>query len=122
MPVLPSGGGTVDLKVPTKPVKVMISTDDYEIQGCLHIKVGSYHSRLTDLLNSKDAKFIAVTDALFLGINDPKGEPAYADTMIIRIDSIKAVLPDAEAEKKAIEEARTERNLQHPDARPKGWG
>ena len=112
----------MDTKIPTKPVKVMISTDDYEIQGCLHIKVGAYHSRITDLLNSKDVKFIPITDALYLGVNDPEGEPAYADTMIVRIDSIKAVVPDPESEKKSTEEARIESNLMNPETQPKGWG
>lgn len=109
-------------KIPTKPVKVSITTDDYEIQGYLHIKVGDYHSRLSDLLNTKDAKFIPVTDAVYLSVNAPDAEPAHADTMIVRIDSIKSVVPDTEAEKKATREARSDGDMNNPNISPKGWG
>lgn len=98
----------------------MITTDDYEIQGYLHIKVGGYQSRLSDLLNAKDAKFIPITDAVYLQTHNPDGQPQHADTMIVRIDSIKAVVPYAEQEKKAMREAKSigEDN----DMKPKGWG
>lgn len=110
----------MEAKIPTKPIKVMITTDDYEIQGCLHIKVGGYQSRLSDLLNAKDTKFIPVTDAVYLGINNPDGQPQHADTMIVRIDSIKAVVPDTREEKKAAGEVRGQ-GLDG-NVKPKGWG
>jgi hypothetical protein len=112
----------METKVPTKPVKVMITTDDYEIQGYLHIKVGGYQSRLSDLLNAKDTKFLPVTDVVFLGVNNPEGEPTSADTMIIRIESIKSVVPDTAAEKKAAAEAKAEGDHKNPNVQPKGWG
>jgi len=110
----------LDTKIPTKPVKVMITTDDYEIQGHLHIKVGGYQSRLSDLLNSKDARFIPVTDAVYLQVNNPEGEPQHADTMIVRISSIKAVIPYPDEEKKAAEEYRS--SGYEGNVKPKGWG
>jgi hypothetical protein len=112
----------MEARIPTKPVKVMITTDDYEIQGCLHIKVGSYQSRLSDLLNAKDVKFLPITDAVYLGVNNPEGKPSHADIMIVRIDSIKSVVPDTEAEKKATKEAQAENDYKNPNVQPKGWG
>jgi hypothetical protein len=112
----------MEAKVPTKPIKVSITTDDYEIQGYLHIKVGGYQSRLSDLLNAKDAKFIPVTDAVYLGVNNPEGTPAHADTMIIRISSIKAVVPNTAAEKKATNEIKGQADINNPNISPKGWG
>lgn len=107
-------------KVPTKPIKVMITTDDYEIQGYLHIKVGGYQSRLSDLLNAKDTKFIPVTDAVYLSVTNPDGRPQQADTMIVRVDTIKAVVPDTREEKKANKEVQA----MSPDKNisPQGWG
>jgi hypothetical protein len=96
------------LKKRTKPVRALITTDDYEIQGCLHIRVGGQHSRISDMLNNRESKFIPITDAIFLGVNNPEGQPRHVETMILRIDSIKAIVPDADEERKATEEARAE--------------
>lgn len=106
-------------KVPTKPVKVTITTDDFLIQGYLHIKVGGYQSRISDLLNNKDARFIPITDAEFVDINNRVEPPQYTDTMIVRIDSIKAVVPDT------ADEANAARQIQSPrwgdNASPEAW-
>jgi hypothetical protein len=114
--------------VPTKPIKVLITTDLEVIQGYLHVKVGGYQSRISDLLNAKDIKFLPITDAVFLNVNNPKKEPDQVETIIVRIDSIRSVVPDSSSEEKAVKEAEieaeAEKEHEEPDSnlQPKGWG
>lgn len=79
--------------IQTKPIKVLITTDDYEIEGCMHIKPGGYQSRLSDLLNAKDLNYIPVTDAVFRKIRHPDEPPRRAETVILKLDTVKMVVP-----------------------------
>lgn len=84
--------------IQTKPVKVMVTTDDYEIQGFMHIKPGGYQSRISDLLNVKELHYVPITHAVFRKLRYPDEPPRRAETLIIRLDTIKMVVPvDAEA-------------------------
>jgi hypothetical protein len=83
-------GGT---HIQTKPIKVMVTTDDYEIQGYMHIKPGGYQSRISDLLNVKELHYVPITDATFRKLRQPDEPPRKAQTLILKLDTIKMVVP-----------------------------
>lgn len=80
-------------QIQTKPIKVLITTDDYEIEGCMHIKPGGYQSRISDLLNAKELHYIPVTEVVFRKIRHPDEPPRHADTVILKLDTVKMVVP-----------------------------
>lgn len=71
----------------------MVTTDDYEIDGYMHIKPGGYQARLSDLLNIRELQYVPITDATFRSIKHPEEPPRTAQTLIIRVDTIKMVVP-----------------------------
>jgi len=81
-------------KIKTQPKKVLITTDDYEIQGLVHIKPGGYQSRVSDLLNARDLHFIPITQATYRSLRRPDEAPRKAGTLIVRLDTIKMVIPE----------------------------
>lgn len=81
-------------KIKTQPTKVLITTDDYEIQGLVHIKPGGYQSRVSDLLNARDLHFIPITQATYRSLRHPGEAPRQARTVIVRLDTIKMVVPE----------------------------
>lgn len=83
-------------KVQTQPVKVTVTTDDFEIEGFMHVKPGGYQSRISDLLNIREQRYIAITDATYRKLSDPVGAARQARTMIVRLDTIKMVIPGNE--------------------------
>jgi len=85
----------------------MVSTREYEIQGSLHIMAGGYQSRISDLLNKRDSKFIPLTDAIFLSIRNPEGEPRHADVVLVKVDCIEMIVPDSQEEQKAARDAES---------------
>lgn len=95
----------MDPKVPTHAIRVMVSTREYEIQGNLHIMAGGYQSRISDLLNKRDCKFIPITDAIFLSIRNPHGKPRHVEVALVKVDAIEMIVPDAREERKAATEA-----------------
>lgn len=97
----------MDPKVQTHPIRVMVSTREYEIQGNLHIMAGGYQSRISDLLNKRDCKFLPITDAIFMSIRNPNGEPRHAEAVLVKVDCIEMIVPDAQEERKAADEAQT---------------
>lgn len=82
-----------DRRIRTQPMKVLITTDDYEIRGLIHIKPGGYQGRVSDLLNAKDLQYIPVTQATYRSLRDPALPPQKAWTLILRLDTIKMVIP-----------------------------
>lgn len=111
----------MDPKVETRPIRVMVTTNQYEIQGDLHIMAGGYQSRISDLLNRRDNKFIPITNALFLSVRDPNAEPRKADTVLVKVDCIEMIVPDTAQEKKIAEEVKKV-PAKHPRFVPKGTG
>ncbi len=78
--------------VDTIPIEVLITTIDHEIKGCVHVsKYTSTNRELTDLLNDKDKRFIAVTDAEITKKNG--GPPKKYDFLKVHIDYILMVHP-----------------------------
>jgi hypothetical protein len=80
-------------KVTTQAIKVTVVTDDYEIDGFMHIKPGSYQSRVSDLLNIKEQYFIPITSVTYRSLRFPNEPSRTADTLILRLDTIKMVVP-----------------------------
>ena len=92
-------------KFQTGTIKVSITTDDYEIEGFVHIKPGSYQSRVSDILNIKELHFIPLTHVTYRSIHNPGEPPRTAETMIVRLDTIKVVVPHENASDTAGAEA-----------------
>ena len=73
---------------------MLLTTDEYEIEGFLHIKPGGYQSRVSDLLNAKGLQFVPVTHVTYRSLRHPEEPARHGDTLIVRLDSIKMVVPD----------------------------
>ncbi len=86
-------GQSMGSSIQTKPIKVLITTEDYEIEGFMHIKPGGYQSRISDLLNMKELHYIPVTQATFRKLRHPDEPPRHADTLILKLDTVKMVVP-----------------------------
>ena len=83
-------------KVPTDAMKVTIITEDYEIKGFMHVRAGSYQARVSDLLNIKELHYLPITDASYRKLNQPDAPVQKTQTLIIRLDTIKMVVPEDE--------------------------
>ncbi|OGI00225.1 MAG: hypothetical protein A2Y25_00120 [Candidatus Melainabacteria bacterium GWF2_37_15] len=78
--------------VDTIPIEVLITTVDHEIKGYVHVsKYTNTNRELTDLLNDKEKRFIAVTDAEITKKNG--GPPKKYDFLKVHIDYILMVHP-----------------------------
>jgi hypothetical protein len=82
-----------DCAIQTQTVRVSVTTDDYEIEGFIHVKPGGYQSRVSDLLNVKDLHFIPMTQVTYQSLRHPDEPPRTSDTLIVRLDTIKMVIP-----------------------------
>jgi len=80
-------------KVQTEAVKVRVTTEDYEIEGYMHIKPGGYQARISDLLNVKELHYIPITGATYRKVDQPDAPAQQAETLILRLDTIKMVVP-----------------------------
>ena len=83
-------------RVQTEAIKVRLTTDDYEIEGFMHVKPGGYQSRISDLLNIKELHYVPVTNATYRKLGDPDAPMLHAQTLIVRLDTIKMVVPHNE--------------------------
>jgi len=89
----PSAAYNANHKLQTEAIRVSMITDDYEIDGFMHIKPGSYQSRVSDVLNIKELHFIPLTNVNYRSLRFPNEPRRTADTMIVRLDTIKMVVP-----------------------------
>lgn len=78
--------------IDTIPIEVLITTVDHEIKGFVHVsKYTNTNRELTDLLNDKEKRFIAVVDA---EITKKTGGPLKKyDFLKVHIDYIMMVHP-----------------------------
>ncbi|MHB9111256.1 MAG: DUF6812 domain-containing protein [Thermoleophilia bacterium] len=88
----------VSSHIETKAIRVLITTEDYEIDGYMHIKPGGYQSRVSDLLNVKGQQYLPLTNATYRNINNPDALAHKVETLIIRMDTIKMVAPQSGSE------------------------
>lgn len=79
--------------IETKAVPVLITTEDYEIDGFMHIKPGGYQSRVSDILNAKGQQYLPLTNATYRSIRNPDEPVRKVETLVIRMDTIKMVAP-----------------------------
>jgi hypothetical protein len=85
----------IQTRIQTDAVRVVVTTDDYEIDGYMHVKPGGYLSRISDLLNSRDLHFVPITQATYRNLHSDD-QPCRAGTLILRLDTIKMVVPQDE--------------------------
>jgi len=79
----------------TIPIEVLITTVDHEIKGYVHVsKYTNTNRELTDLLNDKEKRFIAVTDAEIS--KKQGGPPRKYDFLKVHIDYILMVHPSSQ--------------------------
>ena len=80
-------------KVKTEHIRVYLETRNCAITGTVHPPSLSYRSRLSDLLNQKEASFLSVTDASVYRFDDLT-EPVYsADYLAVNLTNIELVRP-----------------------------
>lgn len=89
----PDAFGNINSKIQTDAIRVIITTDDDIIEGFLHIKPGGYQSRVSDLLNAKELRFVPITNATCQSLVLPDSPPRKLATVIIKVESIKMVVP-----------------------------
>lgn len=77
----------------TNPVRARILTDDYEIEGNIHLKMGPYRARISDILNSPDIEFLPVTQAHCMSRSGRTVPLSDARCTIIQVNSIRMVFP-----------------------------
>ena len=82
--------------VDTIPIEVLILTIDHEIKGTVHVsKYTNTNRELTDLLNDRARRFLAVTDAEILN-RKTGGAPKKYNFLEVHIDYILMVHPSAQ--------------------------
>ena len=77
----------------TIPIEVYILTKDHDIKGTVHVsKYTNTNRELTDLLNDREKRFLAVTNAELMGKNSTSAPRKY-DFLEVHIDAIIIVHP-----------------------------
>ncbi len=78
----------------TVPIEVIILTKDHEIKGTVHVsKYTKTNRELTDLLNDKNKRFLAVTNAEMVSRTSGNIPPRIYDFLEIHIDYVIMVHP-----------------------------
>ena len=77
----------------TIPIEVCILTVDHDIKGTVHVsKYTNTNRELTDLLNDKERRFLAVTNAEIM-VQGGNSAPRRYDFLEIHVDSIIIMHP-----------------------------
>ena len=79
----------VDFK--TNRILVKIYTADFVIQGNVHLKLGGYQERISDLLNLGKMKYLPVTEVKYNFRSKKNGEQVESTCVIINVDSIEVI-------------------------------
>ena len=83
----------IQAKVKTQPVRAKILTDEYEIEGNVHLKPGTYGGRVSDILNAPEVEFIPVTQATCTSRSSMDSSPVKTDCTIVQVRTIRMVFP-----------------------------
>ena len=83
----------IDARAKTQPVRAKILTDEYEIEGNVHIKPGIYRGRVSDILNAPEVEFIPVTQATCTSRGSVDSKPIETDCTILQVRTIRMVFP-----------------------------
>lgn len=79
--------------IDTIPIEVLILTVDHDVKGTVHVaKYTNTNRELTDLLNDKERRFLAVTDAEIIN-RKSGGPPRKYNFLEIHMDYILMVHP-----------------------------
>jgi hypothetical protein len=79
------------------PVEVVILTADHEVQGTIYVSRNSREDRrISELLNSPNRRFLAVTDARLINRQGPSSPRLYR-FLQLHIDNIIMIHPSAQA-------------------------
>ncbi|MCL4309442.1 MAG: DUF6812 domain-containing protein [Thermoleophilia bacterium] len=81
-----------DARVKTQPVRAKILTDEYEIEGNVHLKPGNHQGRVSDILNAPEVEFIPVTQATCTS-RSSDSRPVQTDCTIVQVKTIRMVFP-----------------------------
>jgi len=82
--------------IDTAPIEVLILTIDHDIKGVVHVsKYTDTNRDLTDLLNDKERRFLAVTDAEIFNRKN-NGPPRKYKFLEVHIDYILMVHPSTQ--------------------------
>ena len=82
--------------VDTVPIEVIILTADHEIKGTVHVsKYTKTNRELTDLLNDREKRFLAVTNAEIISKNSSVPPRRY-NFLEVHIDCIMLVHPSSQ--------------------------
>ena len=77
----------------TTPVEVCIITKDHEIKGTVYVsKYTKSNRELTEILNDKERRFLAVTNAEIMPVGS-NSTPRRYDFLEIHVDSIMIMHP-----------------------------
>lgn len=83
--------------IDTIPIEVSILTADYDIKGTVHVsKYTSTNRELTDLLNDRERRFLAVTNAEIYSRNATQTPRRY-NFLEIHMDYVLMVHPSTQA-------------------------
>ena len=81
----------------TIPIEVCILTADHDIKGTVHVsKYTNTNRELTDLLNDRERRFLAVTNAEIFSRNS-KQPPRRYNFLEIHMDYVLMVHPSSQA-------------------------
>lgn len=81
----------------TVPIEVIILTAEHDIKGTVHVsKYTNTNRELTDLLNDRERRFLAVTNAEIYGKNSNQPPKRY-NFLEIHMDCIMMVHPTSQA-------------------------
>jgi len=82
--------------IDTIPIEVLILTVDHDVKGIVHVaKYTNTNRELTDLLNDKERRFLAVTDAEIIN-RKTGGPPRKYNFLEIHMDYILMVHPSTQ--------------------------
>ena len=83
--------------IDTVPIEVSILTSDHDIKGVVHVsKYTNTNRELTDLLNDKERRFLAVTNAEIFPRNANQSPRKY-NFLEIHMDYVLMVHPSSQA-------------------------
>lgn len=82
-----------EYKKKTERIRVRIETSRHSIIGTVHPPAIAYRSRLSDLLNQKEAVFLPVTDVKAYPVENPDILEFEAPFVAINLNKIDSVRP-----------------------------
>jgi len=83
--------GVIVVEFKTDRVPVRIFTSSFEIEGNVHIKLGGYLDRISDVLNLGKTKYLPITETKYRIRSDNDGEFTQTDCLIVNIGNVEMI-------------------------------